>query len=208
MKLKLIAAFVGLATVALLAGACGGDGATNTSNANRGANTNAGGNANAGGNTNAAANNKTPENSPIAAFNTLYAATQKKDIENIKKGLSASTIKLLGEIAKKQNRSEDETLKESLTDPDYNSPSVPEARNEKINGNQATIEIKAPKSGEWTELPFVKEEGRWKLAYDQLNQNDLATDQRESAQQPEGENVGAPAPRGAPAAGGSPARPQ
>ncbi len=78
----------------------------------------------------------------------------------------------------------DETLKENLSDPDYNSPTIPETRNEKINGNEATIEVIAPKTGQWTELPFVKEEGRWKLAYDKLKQDELATMDKDAPDQP------------------------
>ena len=175
MKIKQIAVIVSLAIIAAIAGAC-----------NMGANTNSNANANANSNANS---NKTaaadsPETSPIAAFKILYAATQKKDVDNIKKGLSARTLILVADIAKKQQRTMDETLKENLSDPDYNSPTIPDTRNEKINGNEATIEVIAPKTGQWTELPFVKEEGRWKLAYDKLNQGDLATMDKESPDQP------------------------
>lgn len=175
MKIKQLAVIVSLVIIAAVAAAC-----------NMGANTNSNANANSNANN---SNTKTaaadsPETSPIAAFKILYAATQKKDVENIKKGLSARTLILVADIAKKQQRSMDETLKENLSDPDYNSPTIPEARNEKINGNEATIEVIAPKTGQWTELPFVKEEGRWKLAYDKLNQGDLATMDKDAPDQP------------------------
>jgi hypothetical protein len=175
MKIKQLAVIVSLAIIAAISVAC--DSGTNTNT-----NTNTNANSNANSNKTAAADN--PETSPIAAFKILYAATQKKDVENIKKGLSAKTLLLVADIAKKQQRSMDETLKENLSDPDYNSPTIPEARNEKINGNEATIEVIAPKTGQWTELPFVKEEGRWKLAYDKLKQDELATMDKEAPDQP------------------------
>jgi hypothetical protein len=178
MKIKQLAVIVSLVMIAAFVAAC-----------DKGTNSNS--NANSNSNSNANSNTKTaaadsPETSPIAAFKILYAATQKKDVENIKKGLSARTLVLVADIAKKQERTMDETLRENLTDPDYNSPTIPDTRNEKINGNEATIEVIAPKTGQWTELPFVKEEGRWKLAYDKLNQGDLATMDKDAPDQPGG----------------------
>ena len=185
MKIKQLAVIVSLAMIAAFVVAC-----------DKGTNSNS--NANANSNSNANSNTKTaaadsPETSPIAAFKILYAATQKKDVENIKKGLSARTLILVADIAKKQERSMDETLRDNLTDPDYNSPTIPDTRNEKINGNEATIEVIAPKTGQWTELPFVKEEGRWKLAYDKLKQDELATTDRDAPNQP-GEAAASPSP--------------
>lgn len=190
MKIKQLAVMFSLAIIAAISVAC--DTATNT---NTNSNTNTNTNSNANSNKTAAADS--PETSPIAAFKILYAATQKKDVENIKKGLSARTLVLVADIAKKQERTMDETLKENLSDPDYNSPTIPDARNEKINGNEATIEVIAPKTGQWTELPFVKEEGRWKLAYDKLKQDELATMDKEAPDQP-GEAAASPSPSATP----------
>jgi hypothetical protein len=178
MKIKQLAVIVSLVMIAAFVVAC--DKGTNSNS-----NANSNSNSNANSNTRTAAADS-PETSPIAAFKILYAATQKKDVENIKKGLSARTLILVADIAKKQERTMDETLRDNLTDPDYNSPTIPDTRNEKINGNEATIEVIAPKTGQWTELPFVKEEGRWKLAYDKLNQGDLATMDKDAPDQPAG----------------------
>lgn len=175
MKIKQLAVILSLALIAAFAVACD-KGTNSNSNANSNSNSNA--------NSNKTAAADSPETSPIAAFKILYAATQKKDVENIKKGLSAKTLILVADIAKKQERTMDETLRDNLSDPDYNSPTIPDTRNEKINGNEATIEVIAPKTGQWTELPFVKEEGRWKLAYDKLNQGDLATMDKDAPDQP------------------------
>lgn len=177
MKTKQIIAIIALTISALIVGACSK--ATNSNNAN-----------NANGNSNKKAAEKGPEDSPTVAFKMLYEAAQKKDVENIKKGLSSGTLFMMADIAKKQNRPPEEVLKESLTDPDYNSPTVPETQNEKINGDEATIEVKAPKTGKWTELPFVKEDGRWKLAYDKLNRGDIATTETDEAAPPANKKKG------------------
>lgn len=168
MKVRQITAILTLALLALVATAC-------SSNSNPNSNSNS--NSNAGSNANTKTSDaQTPENSPTAAFKETYAALQKKDVETIKKGLSSATLDMVAEIAKKQNRTNDETLRDSLTDPNYNSPTIPETRNEKITGDTATIEVKVPKTGQWQELPFVKEKGRWKIAYDKVNKDDMSTD--------------------------------
>ena len=39
-------------------------------------------------------------------------------------------------------------------------------RNEKIEGDTATIELKNATTNNWQTVPFVKEDGNWKLALD------------------------------------------
>jgi hypothetical protein len=194
MKTKQMVAVIALTISALIFGACG----NNANNANGNANANANANSNANSNTNKAAANS-EETSPLAAFKTLYEAVQKKDVENIRKGLSNATLVMAADLAAKQNKSTDETIKEFLTDPDNNSPTVPEARNEKINGDEATIEVKAPSTGKWTELPFVKEDGRWKLAYDKLDKSAVASTETQGGGKPPAPTEGG----GKPAASGT-----
>src|SRR5947209_17610171 len=171
MKVKQIAAIVSLVLIALIAVGC----SQNSNNANANANSNSNSNTNA--NTAQAGD---PTTSPIAAFKILYAAVQRKDVENIKKGLSKKTLDLVADIAKKQQRSMDETLRENLSDPDYNSPTIPDTRNEHITGDEATIEVMAPKTRQWTQLTLAREEGRWQLAYDRLKHGALATSQSDA----------------------------
>jgi hypothetical protein len=45
---------------------------------------------------------------------------------------------------------------------------MPETRNEKINGDMATLEVKNEKTDKWDPLPFVKENGEWKIALDKF----------------------------------------
>lgn len=175
MKAKQTIAVIALTISALLVGAC----SKNASNANGSANGNSTTSTNGSTNGNANGTAKTAstgeDTTPTAVFKSLYAALQKKDVENIKSRLSTGTLKKLQELSEKQEQSLDDTLRENLTDPDYNSPTVPEIRNEKINGETATIEVKTPTTGKWTELPFVKEDGRWKLAYDKVAQDAMVT---------------------------------
>lgn len=105
--------------------------------------------------------------SPTATLKAFYDATQKKDAEGIKKTLSKGTIEMLEGFAKAQNKTLDDTLKEGLTK-DTSGEKLPESRNEKIDGDKATLEVKNDKTGQWETVPFVKEDGMWKIAFDQM----------------------------------------
>lgn len=84
----------------------------------------------------------------------------------MKKSLSKGTLDMFDKLAKEQNKSTDDMLKE--VDKDDKSEKMPETRNEKINGDTATLEVKNDKTGKWDPLPFVKEDGEWKIALDKF----------------------------------------
>jgi hypothetical protein len=105
--------------------------------------------------------------SPTNTLKAFYEGTQKKDAEAIKKTLSKGTLEMLEGFAKAQGKSLDESLKSGLAS-DNSSGKMPETRNEKIDGDKATLEVKNDKTGQWESVPFVKEEGNWKIAFDQM----------------------------------------
>lgn len=107
--------------------------------------------------------------SPTATLNAFYEATRKKDAEGIKKTLSKGTIEMLEGFAKAQNKTLDEALNSGLaSSTSSDAEKKPEVRNEKIEGDKATLEVKNDKTGQWESVPFVKEEGAWKIAFDQM----------------------------------------
>ena len=55
----------------------------------------------------------------------------------------------------------DETIKNQI-----GKTSAPETRNEKIEGENATLEYKNAATGTWDTIYFVRENGRWKIALD------------------------------------------
>ena len=59
-------------------------------------------------------------------------------------------------------------MKEAVTEPGAVTDKMPELRNEKITGDTATVEMKRDKSDKWDTVPFVKEDGEWKIAFDRL----------------------------------------
>src|SRR5258708_1291780 len=103
---------------------------------------------------------------PTATFKAFYDASKKKDVAGMKKTLSKGTLDMFDKLAKEQNKTTDEMLKN--VDKDDKSDKMPETRNEKINGDTATLEVKNEKTNKWDPLPFVKENGEWKIALDKF----------------------------------------
>ena len=102
--------------------------------------------------------------SPTDILKTFAEATKKKDIETIKKTLSKSMMKVVEETAKRQSISVDEMLMK------VEAPRG-ELKNEKIEGDAATVEVKNETTGEYDVMPFVKEDGSWKIALDVYMEN-------------------------------------
>lgn len=103
--------------------------------------------------------------SPTETMKALNEAAKKKDVETIKKLVSKGTIELLEQSAQQQQTTLDELLKR-----DEGSPfqELPETRNEVITGDAATIEIKNNATNDWETMPFVRENGVWKIALDRF----------------------------------------
>lgn len=108
------------------------------------------------------------EKSPTETLKTFIEASKNKDVETIKKSLSKKSLELLEQTAKEQNTTADELLKKNNAAP---LKEMPETRNEKIEGDTATVEVKDKTSGNYETIPFVKEDGDWKIALDVFMQN-------------------------------------
>ncbi|MGI9034820.1 MAG: hypothetical protein ACR2GD_02160 [Pyrinomonadaceae bacterium] len=122
--------------------------------------------------------------SPTEVFKTQLEAQKKKDVAVMKQNLSKSSLELIEKAAKAQNKTLDEAL--AADNPMAGSqPDTFETRNEKITGDTATVEMKAPQSEEWVTMPFVKEDGKWKIALDKFMQ-DLMQKMSEQTQMPNG----------------------
>lgn len=103
---------------------------------------------------------------PTEAFTAYYNAIKNKDAEAVKALFSRDTLKTLEERAKQSNKSFDDVFKEGLEGASKEvPPTVPETRNEKIDGDHATLEIKDDRKGTWDTINFVKEDGQWKMSF-------------------------------------------
>jgi len=96
---------------------------------------------------------------PTEAYKTAYAARQKQDVQGLKRVLSKDILEFFELMAEAEKKTLDDELQQLATKPQ--SPSD-ESRNEKINGDTATLEYLDEK-GKWATMDFVKEGNDWKL---------------------------------------------
>ena len=111
------------------------------------------------------ANNAVVEPQAVSLTDTLknfIEASKKKDIEAVKKTFSVSSLALVEMTATAQNTTVDELLKRGNSDLVEGTPDI---RNEKIENTTASVEVKN-KTGNYETIPFVNEDGTWKIAFD------------------------------------------
>jgi hypothetical protein len=97
--------------------------------------------------------------SPTEVYKTAHIARQKKDVETLKKVFSKDVLEFFSEVGKEDKKSLDDMIREMCEKPIAGDPQV---RNEKINGDKATVEYK-DEDGSWKTMDFVKEDGAWKM---------------------------------------------
>lgn len=120
-----------------------------------------------------------PARSPIETMKALHEAAKKKDPAEIKSYLSEGTLKLLEDSAQKQKQTVDELLKEDKAAPFHELPKI---LGEKIEGQTAIVEVEDSGSKEIAQIPFVIENGEWKVAIDKYLKNLEAEFEKESKQ--------------------------
>jgi hypothetical protein len=102
--------------------------------------------------------------SPSDVLRQYVAASQKQDIQTMKALLSKSSLAYIEEKARPLKLTVDDVLRKET---EVKLQNAIETRNEKIEGDAATVEVKNPLTGEFDiKYPFVKENGAWKLARD------------------------------------------
>jgi len=110
------------------------------------------------------------ELSPTEALREFDAATNAKSVERIKRVITKSSIEFFESEAKKQGF----TFKQLVERPsEMPTVETPEMRNEKIDGNRATVEAKNRFLGSYDTYPLVKEDGVWKVEYDKYLKQQL-----------------------------------
>ncbi len=97
---------------------------------------------------------------PVETFKTYITAAKKKDTTKMKLLLSNESIKMHEQEAKAQNVTLDDVVKRETLFSE--GQKVVEFRNEKVDGDKATLEVKNT-FGTWETIPFVKEDGGWKI---------------------------------------------
>ncbi len=103
--------------------------------------------------------------SPTETMVAFIEALKTKDSEVIKATLSKQSLVQLEEAAKAGKTTIDQIITEGE---DMSKEKTPEMKDEKIDGDNATIEVQDEKTKKWDTVPFVKEDGKWKIAMDKM----------------------------------------
>ncbi|HEX6124566.1 MAG TPA: DUF2950 family protein [Pyrinomonadaceae bacterium] len=97
---------------------------------------------------------------PVETFKTYITAVKKKNTTQMKQLLSSESIKMHEQEAKAQNITLDDVVKRETLFSE--GQKVVEFRNEKVEGEKATLEVKNS-FGMWETIPFVREDSEWKI---------------------------------------------
>jgi|SRR5215831_9507843 len=103
---------------------------------------------------------------PSATFKSYFEAQKKKDVAGMKQSLSKTSLAMMEASAKVQGITVDKLIETQLKNPQSNIDQMPETRNEKITGDNATLELHNLEANRWDTMYFVKEDGQWKIALD------------------------------------------
>jgi hypothetical protein len=104
---------------------------------------------------------------PTAAYTRLFNAVKSKDVNAIKDQMTKRTIERARSSAKQWQKSEDAVLEHGMVASTF-ADTLPEMRDERIKDNMGAVEVWNAHDGLWEDLPFMVEDGRFKLALGEL----------------------------------------
>ncbi len=105
--------------------------------------------------------------SPTEAYKNLFAAVKSKDTGAIKKQLTKKTLEM-GVMQSQRNKKPIEQVYENGFTATTFAETLPNIRDERVNGDMGNVEVWNSKESKWEDLPFMKEDGSWKLAIGDL----------------------------------------
>ncbi|CAN5629568.1 hypothetical protein BH24ACI2_BH24ACI2_03960 [soil metagenome] len=108
--------------------------------------------------------------SPTEAYKMLYAAVKAKDINKIKQLMTKNTMSFAEYQAQLQKKTVDSILENGFMATTF-APFLPEIRDERIKDNFGAVEVYNQQENHWEDLPFIFEDGGWKLAVGDVFKN-------------------------------------
>lgn len=109
----------------------------------------------------------TTSGSPTEAYKQLYAAVKSKDVEKIKGVMTKKTQDFAQMVAARQNSPVEKVFENGFTATTF-AESLPEIRDERVNGEFGSVEVWNAKDKRWEDLGFIYEDGSWKLAVGEM----------------------------------------
>ncbi|GIU82338.1 MAG: DUF4878 domain-containing protein [Acidobacteria bacterium] len=110
------------------------------------------------------------EKRPVEVLREYMIAFKKGDSATMRSLLSKESVKMAEQEAQARNISLDEVIKQETLFSEHQTKV--EYKNERIEGDQARVEIKTPYET-WETVFFVKEDGKWKIAKEKFVEENL-----------------------------------
>jgi hypothetical protein len=110
---------------------------------------------------------QTSAKSPTEGYKNLFAAVKAKNTEAIKANVTKKTQELAATVSSKNGKPIEEVFANGFTGTTF-AESLPEIRDERIADTMGAIEVWNVKDKRWEDLPFMLEDGSWKLAVGDL----------------------------------------
>lgn len=107
------------------------------------------------------------EDSPTGAYKRLFAACKSKNTEAIKAQMTKKSLGFAEMAAQRNNTPIDKVFENGFTATTF-SETLPNIRDQRIADDMGAIEVWNSKDSRWEDLPFIKEDGAWKLAVGDL----------------------------------------
>lgn len=100
---------------------------------------------------------------PTEAYKRLYAAVKSKNTDSIKQNLTKKTLDFAVSVSQRNNTPIEKVFENGFTATTF-AESLPEIRDERVKENMGAVEVYNSKESKWEDLPFILEDGKWKLA--------------------------------------------
>jgi len=111
--------------------------------------------------------NQTTTDTPTEAYRRLFTAVKAKDTEAIKKSLTKKSQDLAAMLSERNKAPIEKVYENGFTATTF-SHTMPEIRDERVKGTNGAVEVWNSKESTWEDLPFVIEDGVWKMAVGEL----------------------------------------
>lgn len=103
------------------------------------------------------------DDTPTEAYKRLFAAVKSKNPDAIKAEFSRGSIGTALAQAKQARVPVEEVYKNGFTATTF-ADTLPEIRDERVNGTMGAVEVWNTRDKKWEDLPFIRETSGWKLA--------------------------------------------
>jgi len=107
--------------------------------------------------------------SPTEAYKRLFLAVKAKNTDQIKAEMTQATQQFAAAAAEKYKKPIEQVFENGFTGTTF-AESMPPIRDERVNGDMGAVEVWNSKDSRWEDLPFMKEDGAWKLAVGNIYQ--------------------------------------